>query len=79
VHFTCEGATLSGTLYLPEGSGPHPAVIWILGANRPTAFPTGIWSGRSPGLGWGSSPTTNAVEDSPKEHAVRGTTATSIS
>jgi uncharacterized protein len=34
VHFTCEGATLTGTLYLPEGSGPHPAVIWILGGEQ---------------------------------------------
>ena len=34
VHFTCEGATLTGTLYLPEGNGPHPAVIWILGGEQ---------------------------------------------
>jgi uncharacterized protein len=34
VHFTCEGATLTGTLYLPEGSGRHPAVIWILGGEQ---------------------------------------------
>jgi pimeloyl-ACP methyl ester carboxylesterase len=34
VHFTCEGATLTGTLYLPEGSGRHPAVVWILGGEQ---------------------------------------------
>ncbi len=34
VHFTCEGATLTGTLYLPESSGPHPAVVWILGGQQ---------------------------------------------
>ena len=34
IHFTCEGATLTGTLYLPEGSGPYPAVIWILGGEQ---------------------------------------------
>jgi dipeptidyl aminopeptidase/acylaminoacyl peptidase len=32
VHFRCEGALQSGTLYLPRGAGPHPAVVWIHGA-----------------------------------------------
>jgi uncharacterized protein len=32
VHYTCEGAAQSGTLYLPTGPGPHPAAIWIHGA-----------------------------------------------
>jgi hypothetical protein len=36
VHFTCEGAMLTGTLYLPEDNGRHPAVIWILVASRLT-------------------------------------------
>ena len=31
VHFTCEGAVLTGTLYLPNNGGRHPAVVWILG------------------------------------------------
>jgi uncharacterized protein len=31
-HYTCEGAVEAGTLYLPPGSGPHPAVVWIHGA-----------------------------------------------
>jgi dipeptidyl aminopeptidase/acylaminoacyl peptidase len=34
VHFTCEGATLTGTLYLPEGRGRRPAVVWILGGEQ---------------------------------------------
>jgi dienelactone hydrolase len=34
VRFTCEGATLTGTLYLPEGRGRHPAVVWILGGQQ---------------------------------------------
>jgi dipeptidyl aminopeptidase/acylaminoacyl peptidase len=31
VHFTCEGATQAATVYLPAGSGPHPAVVWVHG------------------------------------------------
>jgi pimeloyl-ACP methyl ester carboxylesterase len=34
VHFTCQGAVLAGTLYLPRGNGPHPAVIWIHGSGE---------------------------------------------
>jgi uncharacterized protein len=34
VRFTCEGATLTGTLYLPQGRGRHPAVAWILGGQQ---------------------------------------------
>ena len=34
VHFTCEGAMLTGTLYLPEDKGRHPAVVWILGGEQ---------------------------------------------
>jgi pimeloyl-ACP methyl ester carboxylesterase len=36
VHFTCEGAVLAGTLYLPktERPGRHPAVVWILGGQQ---------------------------------------------
>jgi uncharacterized protein len=32
VHYTCEGAVQSGTLYLPSVAGPLPAVIWVHGA-----------------------------------------------
>ena len=32
VEYTCAGAVQRGTLYLPEGPGPHPAVIWVHGA-----------------------------------------------
>jgi uncharacterized protein len=34
VHFTCEDARLAGTLYLPPGPGPHPAVVWVHGAGE---------------------------------------------
>jgi pimeloyl-ACP methyl ester carboxylesterase len=41
VRFTCEGAVQVGTLYLPSGPGPHPAVIWVHA------------SGPNPRLGYG--------------------------
>ena len=34
VEFTCEGARLRGTIYLPPGSGRHPAVIWLHGSGE---------------------------------------------
>jgi uncharacterized protein len=36
VGFTCEGAVLAGTLYLPKIKRPgrHPAVVWILGGQQ---------------------------------------------
>jgi pimeloyl-ACP methyl ester carboxylesterase len=34
VHFTCEETALAGTLYLPKGSGRHPAVVWIHGSGE---------------------------------------------
>jgi uncharacterized protein len=34
VHFTCEGALLAGTLYLPTGKGRHPAVVWVHGSGE---------------------------------------------
>jgi dienelactone hydrolase len=42
VHFTCWGAVLAGTLYLPLGDGRHPAVVWVHG------------SGEEPRLGYGA-------------------------
>jgi pimeloyl-ACP methyl ester carboxylesterase len=41
VTFTCEGAVLAGTIYLPSGVGPYPGVLWVHGA------------GEAPRLGWG--------------------------
>ncbi len=32
VHFTCNGARLAGTLFLPADRGPHPAVVWLHGS-----------------------------------------------
>jgi pimeloyl-ACP methyl ester carboxylesterase len=34
VHFTCEETVLAGTLYLPNGSGRHPAVVWVHGSGE---------------------------------------------
>src|SRR5436189_6300140 len=34
VHFTCEETVLAGTLYLPKGSGRHPAVVWVHGSGE---------------------------------------------
>ena len=34
VHFTCGGAVLAGTLYLPNGTGSHPAVVWVHGSGE---------------------------------------------
>lgn len=34
VHFTCKGALLAGTLYLPSGRGKHPAVVWVHGSGE---------------------------------------------
>jgi len=34
VHFTCEETALAGTLYLPNGSGRHPAVVWVHGSGE---------------------------------------------
>jgi pimeloyl-ACP methyl ester carboxylesterase len=34
VHFTCEETALAGTLYLPNGSGRPPAVVWVHGSGE---------------------------------------------
>ena len=34
VKFTCSGARLSGTLFLPLTPGPHPAVVWLHGSGE---------------------------------------------
>ena len=36
VHFTCEGVVLAGTLYLPNGPDPHPALVWVHGSGKST-------------------------------------------
>jgi uncharacterized protein len=33
-HFTCEAAVQAGVLYLPNGTGPHPAVVWVHGGGE---------------------------------------------
>jgi dipeptidyl aminopeptidase/acylaminoacyl peptidase len=33
-HFTCEGAVQAGVLYVPNGPGPHPAVVWVHGGGE---------------------------------------------
>jgi dipeptidyl aminopeptidase/acylaminoacyl peptidase len=43
VRFACNGARLAGTLYLPDGPGPHPAVVWVHGSGAtPRLFPGSI-------------------------------------
>ena len=34
VQFISEGVTLAGTLWLPEGCGPHPAMVFVHGSGR---------------------------------------------
>src|SRR5437867_3230351 len=34
VQFTCEGVRLAGTLTLPPGPGPHPALVWVHGSGQ---------------------------------------------
>ena len=34
VHFTCNGARLAGTLFLPLAGGRHPAVVWVHGSGE---------------------------------------------
>jgi pimeloyl-ACP methyl ester carboxylesterase len=41
LHFVCEKAALSGTVYLPRASGRHAGVVWVHGA------------GQASRLGWG--------------------------
>ena len=36
VRFTCEGVVLAGTLYLPNGPDPHPALVWVHGSGKST-------------------------------------------
>ena len=36
VEFVSQGVTLSGTLWLPDGPGPHPAVVVVHGSGRQT-------------------------------------------
>ena len=36
VTFESEGATLAGTLWLPVGDGPHPAMVYVHGSGRQT-------------------------------------------
>jgi alpha-beta hydrolase superfamily lysophospholipase len=34
VGFTCNGARLAGTLFVPRGAGRHPAVVWLHGSGE---------------------------------------------
>lgn len=42
VHYTCEGAVIGGTLYLPKSAGAHAALVWVHAA------------GEAPRLRWGT-------------------------
>jgi len=37
------GITIRGTLTLPEGQGPHPAVVWVHGSGRARRVGAGSW------------------------------------
>jgi uncharacterized protein len=39
VRFTCVGAQIAGTLTLPLGRGPFPAVVWVHGAGESARLP----------------------------------------
>ena len=39
VRFTCEGAVLAGTLYLPSEEGRYPAVVWVHGSGEQPRLP----------------------------------------
>ena len=41
VTFTCEGADIAGTLYLPKEDGRHPALVWVHGAGKETRLTWG--------------------------------------
>ena len=41
VHYTCEGASIGGTLYLPKGAGAHPALVWVHAAGEATRLSWG--------------------------------------
>jgi dienelactone hydrolase len=51
VQFTCAGTRLSGTAYLPLGSGPHPAVVWVSGDGRHMRLAFGSFVSRFVGAG----------------------------
>lgn len=38
-----DGVTIRGTLFLPPGPGPHPAVLWVHGSGRASRSSAGIW------------------------------------
>jgi len=46
VHFRCVGAVLAGTLFLPRGTGPFPAAVYVHGSGEATR-----WTWRVPWVG----------------------------
>ena len=77
VHFTCEGAMLTGTLYLPEDKGRHPAVVWILGGEQTDRLTYGdlVSAFTNRGVGFFSYDKRGGGQS--QGDAVRATTATS--
>jgi pimeloyl-ACP methyl ester carboxylesterase len=39
LRFTCEGAVIAGTLYLPSKDGRYPAVVWVHGSGEQPRLP----------------------------------------
>ena len=66
VRFACVGAQLAGTLDVPPGRGPFPAVVWVHGAGESARLPydgapliqalvdAGSPSSRTTSVGWAS-------------------------
>jgi uncharacterized protein len=67
VHFTCEGATLAGTLYLPRSAGPHPALIWVHAAGKATRLRWGSLTGAFVNAGYAFSSDKRGVGESEGE------------
>jgi pimeloyl-ACP methyl ester carboxylesterase len=51
VQYTCEDAMIRGTLYLPKGAGPHPALVWVHAAGEATRLSWGTFLRRFVQLG----------------------------
>ncbi len=61
VHFTCEGAELAGTLYLPTEKRKHPAVVWVHGSGETPRLNYGTVVAPLVETGSRSSPTTSGA------------------
>ncbi len=49
---TADDLTIRGTLTLPAGDGPHPAVVWVHGSGRASRAGGGVWAQFFPDRGF---------------------------